>query len=204
MSARLPLRPILISLVVVAFFATAGSTSAVTLGDIPTSTWQANGRVTSVLRVNGVVYIGGQFTQVMDHAGGNVTTRNRLAAFDASTGALLPWNPGANNTVRALATSQDASMIFVGGAFTQIGGKSRQRVAEVQAATVGAGTGVVNGWSARVDNQGWGMAVFSGQVYIGGDFRHVNGRDRERLAALSSSSGALSSDWVPGATTRCE
>lgn len=200
MLARLRLRPILTSLVaVVAFAATAGSASAVTLGDLPSPTWQANGRVNTVLRVNGVVYIGGQFTQVMDHAGGNVTPRNRLAAFSASTGALLPWNPGANNTVRALATSQDAAVIFVGGAFTQIGGKTRQRVAEVQAATVGAGTGVVNGWSARVDNQVWGMAVFSGQVYIGGDFRHVNGHDRERLAALSSSSGGLSADWVPRA-----
>ena len=179
--------------------AATGSASAVTLGAIPDHTWQANGRVTSVIRVNGVVYIGGEFTQVMDPTGGQPTARNRLAAFDAHTGALLPWNPDASNAVRTLATSQDGSEIFVGGEFTQVGGKPRAHVAEVQAATVGAGTGVVTGWSAAADAQVWGMAVLSGRLYIGGDFRRVDGQERLRLAALSTQSGALSKTWVPRA-----
>jgi hypothetical protein len=147
------------------------------------------------------VYIGGEFTQVMDPTGGQVTARNRLAAFDAHTGALLPWNPGANNTVRTLAVSQDGSVIFVGGEFTQVGGQTRAHVAEVQAATIGAGTGVVSRWSAAVDAQVWGMTVLSGTLYIGGDFRHVDGQERLHVAAVSTASGALSTVWTPRANS---
>ena len=166
----------------------------------PIPTWQTNGRVLTVLRANGVVYVGGQFTQVMDSSGGTVTPRNRLAAFDASTGALLPWDPDANDTVRALSVSQDASTIFVGGNFTLLNGSPRQRVAEVQAETVGSGTGVVvPGWAPQVDAPVWSTAVLSGQLYIGGEFQHVNGVKRDRVAAINTGSGKLNTVWAPRA-----
>ncbi len=185
----------------------AGSASAaVTLGITPSPSWQANGRVNTVLRVNGVVYIGGQFTSVMDSSGGNITPRNRLAAFDAQSGNLLPWNPGADNTVRALATSQDGSVIFVGGSFTHLGTTTqvaRSRIAEVQAATVGGGQNnpgnVVANWAPQPDGAVWTLAVLSGQLYMGGEFQHINGKERSRIGAVNTGSGALNTAWVPKA-----
>ncbi len=202
LSARRPVRPAIIAILSAALLAlTAGSAAAaVTLGQTPIPTWQTNGRVLTVLRANGVVYVGGQFTQVMDSSGGTVTPRNRLAAFDASTGALLPWDPDANDTVRALSVSQDASTIFVGGNFTLLNGSPRQRVAEVQAETVGSGTGVVvPGWAPQVDAPVWSTAVLSGQLYIGGEFQHVNGVKRDRVAAINTGSGKLNTVWAPRA-----
>ncbi len=43
--------------------------------------------------------------------------------FDASSGALTPWNPGANGNVLALAAN--GGNVYVGGAFTSVGGQGR-------------------------------------------------------------------------------
>ena len=90
--------------------ATTGSASALTLGRTPDATWQANGRVLAILRVGGVVYIGGDFTQVMAHNGGQTAARNHLAAFNAVSGNLLAWNPNADGRVRALASAGNGAV----------------------------------------------------------------------------------------------
>jgi len=74
-----------------------------------------NGTVRAVLADgSGGWYIGGEFTSV----GG--VTRNRLARIN-SDGTLHDWNPNANNTVNTLLIS--GSTIYVGGTFTNIGGR---------------------------------------------------------------------------------
>ena len=62
-------------------------------------TCETNGRVNAVAYLGGTIYLGGSFTEVEG------TTRNRLAACNAATGALLSWNPNANGVVRALKVS---------------------------------------------------------------------------------------------------
>src|SRR5579884_2895316 len=56
------------------------------------ATWQTNAPVHAVLYSGGVVYIGGEFTEVRppNSSTGDVA-RNHIAAFDQSTGDLLPW-----------------------------------------------------------------------------------------------------------------
>ena len=160
----------------------------------PDNTWGANGRVYDVLRVGSRVYIAGSFTQVRS-PGGSYTARSRLAAFDATTNALITtWVPSADNEVYALAASSDGTRIYAGGAFTTVNG-----VAKSRAASLDATTGALRSWKADANEAVRSLAVSGTTVYMGGKFTNVNGSSRGRLAAVSYDSGALRS-WRPSAS----
>ena len=84
--------------------AAIGPASAAT-SDLPLTvdtTYQTNGRVDAILTIGDTVYLGGAFTSVRPAgapAGTGQVTRQHLAAFSRSTGALLPWNPGTDKDV---------------------------------------------------------------------------------------------------------
>src|SRR4051794_37955249 len=83
----------------------------------PNTTCQTNGVVRSILFLNGIAYLGGDFTQA-GPAGTTVggtgwVARAHLAACNETTGALTSWNPGANDRVMSLATN--GSVIYAGG-----------------------------------------------------------------------------------------
>ena len=166
----------------------------------PVSPWaQPNGRVVAIARVGGVVYIGGQFTQVLDSDGTTVLPRNHLAAISAADGHVLPWNPGANGTVRALSVSTDGRTIYIGGAFTTLGGVARQRLAaEAAVSPTSSSTGTLLGWAPRADDGVSALVPLNGRVYLGGAFLRVNGSGRPRLAAVNAVTGALAA-WKPRA-----
>ena len=92
---------------------------------------------------NGVFYFGGHFNWVgptcsQNPPGGhnakctdaNSTRRNHIAAVDATTGALLPWNPGANSAHGVWGMRGDSGHLGVGGDFTKIGGVNQEGFAE--------------------------------------------------------------------------
>ncbi|MEV6285879.1 fibronectin type III domain-containing protein [Kribbella sp. NPDC051770] len=93
----------------------------------------ANGQLTSwnpsvsyrvsALAISGnTVYLGGSFGRV---AG---TTRNRLAAVSLN-GALLPWNPDADDDVHAIDLTDDGRRVLVGGGFTKVAGGNHYALA---------------------------------------------------------------------------
>ncbi len=150
-------------------------------------TAQTDGRVSAILAVGDTVYLGGDFTQI------NGTTRNRLAAVDASTGVLKDWNPNANGSVRALAASPDGTTIYAGGSFTSVGGTSRGRLAGIDATT-----GALTSWNpATANSTVRAIAVSGGRVYVGGDFTTLSGKSRNRLGRLDATTGALDPSWNP-------
>ena len=149
---------------------------------------QADGRVSAILRVGGRIYLGGSFQHV------NGAPRPRLAAIDATTGALTGWSPRADRGVYALAASADGSRIYAAGDFTAINGATRNRLAAIDATTGGPVA-----WAAGADGTVRAIAVTGPRVYIGGDFLNVNGQARNRLALVDAASGALSEDWRPNA-----
>ena len=63
------------------------------------------------------IYVGGTFTTV------DGLSRNHIAAFSASTGALLPWNPNVSGKVNAIATF--GNVVYVGGSFGKVGKTDR-------------------------------------------------------------------------------
>lgn len=156
-------------------------------------TWQTNDRVWSLAHANGVVYAGGEFTSVRPPgaaAGIAEEPRNRLAAFDAETGEVLPFAHEFNGTIRVLASSPDGSTVYAGGDFTTVDGVSRPRIAAFDTAT-----GALEDWRATPYSGVRAIAVTDTTVYFGGNFAKVDGQARSRLAAYSTSGGLL--PWAP-------
>jgi hypothetical protein len=167
--------------------------------------YQTNGRVAAIATVGDTVYVGGDFTCVRPLAVTATTDcatnptngqvpRARLAAFSRTTGDLLSWNPGANNSVYALAASPDGHTIYVGGNFGKVGGSTRQH-----AAAVDATTGAVTGFVANTDLKVLAVTATATRVYLGGKFATVNGASASRVAAVDPTTGALNTSWSASA-----
>ncbi len=162
---------------------------------VASSMWQTNNTVWALAVSNGVVYAGGDFTRVRPPGaplGTSETTRNRLAAFDASTGALITaFNPNVNGRILDLAASPDGTKLYVVGAFTSVGGQGRQHVARLN---LPAGT-LDASWTADADSTVATVTASDTAVYIGGDFMDVKGVSRTRIARLSVNTGNVNSTF---------
>lgn len=128
------------------------------------------------------LYVGGEFTQVSG------STRYRVAAFNATTGALLPFAPIINGSV-ATVEATDTS-VYAGGIFSQIGNATRVRVAQIDAAT-----GQATAFNATPDNGQVAAITISpdrSTVVIGGSFTSVGGSSTPGygLARLDAGTGA--------------
>jgi hypothetical protein len=159
----------------------------------PSSSWQTNGTVRVITFSGNVMYVGGQFTMVRPHGaspGSGEVRRQNVAAFNATTGAVLKWNPGANGTVRTIATAP--SRVYLGGTFTSVGGRARKNIAAVSTG------GQVARW-----NPGANKSVFvirlgpNGNLFVGGDFGKFGGKSRKHLAEVGRSATAPVLGWAP-------
>ncbi len=75
---------------------------------------EVDDKVNAIVRSGNTVFVGGEFTTM----GG--LPRNKLAAFDAITGAVLAWAPNPDDNVNALLVV--GNKLFVGGDFNNISG----------------------------------------------------------------------------------
>jgi WD40 repeat protein len=144
---------------------------------------QANGRVIAVAYSGDTLFLAGDFSLV----GGQ--SRNNLAACNATSGAVLGWNPNANGPVRAIKVS-NGGRVYVGGDFTSVGGAARSRIASLSPAS-----GATYGFNPGVNNSVKAL-TFSNSgstLYAGGDFGSAAGATRSRLAAFNATTGALTS-----------
>lgn len=157
--------------------------------DPNTGTCEVLGVVNAVAHIGDRTYIGGSFTSV------DGAPRSNLAALRAD-GSLDPtWNPSTDGVVYAMAAARDGSKVFIGGGFTMVGGQPRSRLAAVDPVT-GA---PLSTWTTTVNNNlVRTLAVDSGdRLYVGGSFARIGGRDVPRLAAVSQSTGAVVTSFVP-------
>jgi len=153
-----------------------------------------NGSVIAITQVGNKIIAAGTFTQVSPSGTFTNTaddvTRNRIFAFDATTGAIDPtFNPNLGGSVNSLDT--DGTFIYVGGSFGSVGGNSAiKRVVKLTSdgAVVSAFNAVPNGTVNEV-------VVRGSQLYVGGGFTSVRSgavtSTRNRLAALDSTTGAV-------------
>ena len=134
---------------------------------------------------SGLLYVGGQFTNV------NGQARNRIAALNAAAGTATSWNPNANSQVLSLAL--ESGTVFAGGQFTTVGGQSRNRIAALSATT-----GLATSWNPNAANIVRTLLHSGSALYAGGDFLAIGGQSRSRIAELDLGTG-LATAWNPSA-----
>lgn len=158
------------------------------------------GAVSAITLAGNAVILGGSFTSI----GKTPTPAYNIASVDRTQGSVTPgFSAYAGGPVQALATS--GSAIYVGGAFTTMGGYVHQRLARIDA-TTGA---VDNTFRGGVDNTvsgrpaavvaALGVSPDGSTVYAGGNFTVASGpgtQNRWMLAAWSTATGELT-PWSP-------
>ena len=143
--------------------------------------------VDDVLYHQGVYYLGGRFTEVSNWDGSGTVARAGLAACDASTGAVLPWNPNLPiaadppitadpQMVRALAA--DGGWLYVGGKFdvTSPTGILKKNFVRVRLADPALNWQADVDWAWGPDLRGGVQAILidpGAAIYIGGGLRRV-------------------------------
>lgn len=126
------------------------------------------------------VYIGGGLTAV----GGE--RRDRLAAVDARTGAVTPWDPRALGDVAILATGRGGT-VFVGGDIAFVGGARRPGLASI------GSDGSISDWLPALEGTVRALALSpdKARLYVGGAFAPGDARAQRNLAVVDVSTGAL-------------
>jgi hypothetical protein len=163
-------------------------------------TYQINGIAWSAAAAKGVVYVGGTFSAVRPPGaavGTQETPAKNLIALDAETGKPTGCRlsiSGTRASVRALAVSPDHKILYAAGLFSRVENLAVKNVAAVDLSTCRPSS------TFRPQVEGWvhGISVASnGSVYLAGEFRTVNGRSRQRFAAVSPAAALL--PWAPAA-----
>lgn len=143
------------------------------------------GQVSAVAVGDGVIYIGGTFTEV------NGQPHANIAAIDSATGAVLAWEPYCDAEVHDLLYRD--GVLYVAGVFTSIGAQVRHGIAALDAVTGDALNWNPSGLSTV---QVHTMAIAGDRLFFGGEFMDLNGTPRQHLAAVDLATGVLDA-WDP-------
>lgn len=155
-----------------------------------------NGTVWTTAFAGGTIFVGGDFTAAI--VGGRLVPRGRLAAIDATSGALLDWAPQADGRVRAVVAVGDS--VYLAGQFGTVNGVKRDSLARVD-----AGSGALHStFKHGIQGQPYALAAGSGRLYLGGAIAAVDGQTRAGLAAFDLASGALDPAWRPSTDDQVE
>jgi hypothetical protein len=171
----------------------AAATSAPdqSLSGTASSMYQTNGTSRALVVSNGVVYAGGSFSSVRPPGaalGSSQTTRTDLAAFSTTTGAPTTFAPTLNGGVNSLALSANGSVLYAGGAFTTVNGKTRNHFAAFDLPSGALDPGWV---PSATGGTGYAVAVNGATVYLGGTFGKVDNVAHKDLAAVTAGTGSL-------------
>ncbi|CUR55417.1 putative quinonprotein alcohol dehydrogenase-like protein [metagenome] len=150
-----------------------------------------NKMVHSIVHSGSTVYVGGNFGTVTDANG--TYARHGVAAYNADTGLVLPWNPDVHGLVYAVAVRNQS--VFLGGAFDAVGGQPRSNLARVSATTGQALKGL-----RKANGAVRAIAATKKQVLVGGDFTKLGSARRVHLAGFTSSGKYRLNGWHPRAT----
>ena len=162
--------------------------------------------VWDMIEVNGHMYVGGEFAQVISEAGQR-TNQAFLARFDIVTGDWdSSWRPQLDGNVHALEVSPRGRLL-VGGEFTNVDGVPGTE----GLAAINVRTGEVDPTFEASVERPWNpdapavvrdIVVADKWLYIVGKFSHVNGaggaRERAYSAArVTANFGTIDSTWKP-------
>jgi len=150
---------------------------------------EPNGAVRTLVVHGSILYVGGDFGEI----GGRV--QGGIAAFDLATGKLSSWAPGLGawlvfRYVAAILIHGD--VVYVGGAFSSIGGAPRACLAAVD-----LDTGDPLPWNPVSEGAVECIEQHGSILYVGGRFGRIGGQDRLRLASFDMATGQLTSQQIP-------
>jgi hypothetical protein len=152
-----------------------------------------DGRVEAIAIDGDTVYVGGSFTQIHNPLDeDNIIDQAYLFAYSKSTGDIIQsFDPQLNNDVYALETTGDpAGGVFAGGVFGNLNGEfSRGRFAKID-----INGDKASGFSARVNASVKTMVRLNNTLYIGGNFTSISSTPIEKLAAIDTTTGAVSAN----------
>ncbi|MET0933771.1 MAG: hypothetical protein ABWX56_08655, partial [Mycetocola sp.] len=145
--------------------------------------------------VGNIVYAGGSFSNARPAGaapGTSLMRRSNILAFDIRTGVATSFAPQINGTVKAIESSPDGSVLYVGGSFTKVGTATRFNVAAFSTAS-GA---LLESFKPPVGGSYVNaIAATSTTVYVAGLIGAANGVTRKNFAAFNTSGGLLG--WAP-------
>jgi uncharacterized delta-60 repeat protein len=155
----------------------------------------ANNIVASVaLQADGKILAGGYFTRI----GGQ--PRNRIARLDPTTGLADSFNPNANDGFPpadgiSLLVVQADGKILAGGAFSTIGGQTRDYIARLDPKT-----GLADSFNPNPNDSVESIALQAdGKILAGGLFTSIGGQPRSGIARLDPNTG-LADSFNPNAS----
>jgi hypothetical protein len=172
----------------------------------PWSNWrpEPNGPVYAIATTSTAVYVGGSFSSIGD----TPQPRSNVAALQTglppNVGDPLPWNPGADAPVRALATNRGT--IYLGGDFSTIAGVARRGLAALD------GAGNLSAWDPSITGASSSVLALSSKadtLYVGGSFTGFRSGSHAGFASFSEAPinenpPSVSGDAAVGGTLVCD
>lgn len=147
--------------------------------------------VSAIVKIDNTLYLGGNIFMI------DKQRRNNLAAINAKTGRVLPWNPDVNKSVETLAVSGDT--LYAGGFFTTVNGEKLRRS---KLAAFNIRSGAVTSWNPDIESSDFtyirSLVVTRRMVIVGGKFATVGGQKRNNIAAVDPVTGGVMA-WDPSA-----
>lgn len=138
----------------------------------------ANGRINCILSDgSGGWYVGGYFTQI----GG--VNKNYIAHILSNR--TIDGSFTASCDYAVLAIVKDGNKLYIGGAFSNVNGTPRARLAQINA-TTGA---LFTNWAPSADYTVKTLALKDTVVLVGGDFTSISGKTAYRFGAVDKTDG---------------
>ena len=149
------------------------------------SAWITDHRVMAMARTRDTIYLGGDFKYLGPWTGYGFVS-------STATGAVRAPALDINDQVNC-AISDGRGGWFIGGAFTHVGGLTRQRLARIR-----PDGSPDPDWAADADADAECIVLSQDgtRLYVGGRFTLINGQIRTNLASLTALTGAVEA-WSP-------
>lgn len=143
--------------------------------------WHPDGTVDAVATHGKLIYVGGDFRNMVNADSSKTERRVRIAALNNKTGALIKkFHPRVNGEIQALAIFRRD--LYVGGNFTKINGKKRHHLAVLRLSN----GRLMKSPGLALDGPTYAFLHLGKRLYVGGDFRHVGKVHQARLFAIDS------------------
>ncbi|MBN8571185.1 MAG: T9SS type A sorting domain-containing protein, partial [Ignavibacteria bacterium] len=126
-----------------------------------------------------------------------VTSRNFIAKFDKTTGAVnTEWNVNANANANKIGIS--GNNIYIGGTFSGVNPVLRNYITRFNKTTGVPDTS----WNPNPNNIVSTIAITGNEIYIGGTFTALGNTTRNRIAKVDNSTGQPYPGWNANASAQ--